>query len=254
MKPSFYGPIRAQGYDIGTDVSSIMTFYVEHWKRLGCPEPLIEPMCGTGLNMVWYLQEGAVCDGLDASSYMLDKCRKRLQDLGFQSRLYEQNLEDLTLERPYGFMFIPGGSFGHVYDKSIATACLKRMYEHLQIGGWLVVDARQPSYMSNFGQDGEVDFDLDEYEDGATIFTTGVWQHIENGRVIRKWNKMERYVDDVLIETEVFDYRERMYDEAELRGMLEAAGFSEIRVTKSYEHDVVPSSEDGIVFSCQKTS
>ncbi len=79
-------------------------------------------------------------------------------------------------------------------------------------------------------------------------------QHIENGRVIRKWNKTERYVNDVLTDTEVFDYRERMYDEIELRGMLEAVGFKEIRVTKAYEHDVVPNSEDeGIVFSCQKT-
>lgn len=254
MKPSFYGPIRSQGYDIGTDVSSYMTFYVEHWKRLGRPEPLIEPMCGTGLNMVWYLQEGVGCDGLDASGYMLGQCRKRLKDHDFQSRLYEQNLEDLTLDRPYGFMFIPGGSFGHVYDNAVATACLKRMYDHLKIGGWLVVDARQPSFMSHFPKDGVVDHDLGELEDGSTIFTTGIWLHIENGRVIRKWNKMERYVNDVLTDTEVFDYHERLYDEVELRGMLEVAGFKEIRVTKSYEHDVVPASEDeGLVFSCQKT-
>ena len=73
-------------------------------------------------------------------------------------------------------------------------------------------------------------------------------------RVIRKWNKMERYVNDVLIETEVFDYRERLYDEDELRGMLEGAGFKEIGVTKAYEHDVVPEgSDDDIVFSCRKT-
>ena len=185
---------------------------------------------------------------------MLGQCQKRLNDRGFQSRLYEQSLENLRLDRQYGFMFIGGGSFGHVYDNAIATACLKRIYGHLKIGGWLVVDARQPSYMSHFPKDGEVDHDLGVLEDGATIFTTGIWQHIENGRVIRKWNKMERYVNDVLIETEVFDYRERMYDEVELRGMLEVAGFKEIRVTKAYEHDVVPGDrDDGIVFSCQKT-
>jgi hypothetical protein len=118
MISSFYGPIRAQGYDNGTDVTAIMTFYVEHWKRLGCPAPLIEPMCGTGLNMVWYLREGVGCDGLDASGYMLDQCRKRLDDHGFQSRLYEQSLKNLTLEQPYGFMFIPDRSFGHLRQAS----------------------------------------------------------------------------------------------------------------------------------------
>lgn len=254
MKSSFYGPIRAQGYDLGTDVSEIMSFYVEHWQRLVRPEPLIELMCGTGLNMVWYLQEGVGCDGLDASGFMLEQCQKRLSSFGFQSRLYEQSLEHLSLHQHYGFMFIPGGSFGHLYDNAIATASLKRMYEHLKIGGWLVIDVRQPSYMGNFGKDGEVDYDLDDYEDGATVFTTGYWQHLENGRVIRKWNKLERYVNNVLAGTEVFDYRERMYDEAELRGLLEQAGFDEIRVTKSYEHDVVPDSKDGLVFSCQRKS
>jgi SAM-dependent methyltransferase len=251
MKPSYYGPLRAQGYDIGTDVAGHMAFYVEHWKRLGCPVPLLEPMCGTGLNMVWYLQEGVECDGLDASSHMLDRCQKRLKELGFQSRLYEQNLEAMLLERQYGFIFIPG-SLGHIYDNGVATRCLERMYSYLKGGGWLVLDVRQLSFMSKLPQDGEVDYDLDDYEDGSTVFTTGYWQHIENGRVIRKWNKIERYVDNVLQETEVFDYRERMYEEAELRGMLEQVGFKEIHVTKSYEHDVAPEGGDGFVFTCRK--
>lgn len=39
MKHSFYGRLRAQGYDIGTDVSEIMRFYVAQWDRLGRPQP-----------------------------------------------------------------------------------------------------------------------------------------------------------------------------------------------------------------------
>lgn len=253
MKPSFYGPIRAREYDIGTDESSIMTFYVEHWKRLGRPEPLIEPMCGTGLNMVWYLQEDVECDGLDASSHMLEQCRRRLKERGFQSRLYEQELENMALDQQYGFMFIPGGSIGHISDNEIATECLSRMFSQLRIGGWLVLDVRQPSFMDHFGEHNEVDFGLGELEDGSTVFTTGFWRHLENGRVIRKWNKMELYINDQLAKTEVFDYRERLYDKREMRKILETAGFKNINVTKSYEHDVVPGSDDGMVFSCQKT-
>ncbi len=253
MKPSFYGPIRARGYDIGTDVSEIMTFYVEHWKRLGKPEPIIEPMCGTGLNMVWFLREGAECDGLDASPYMLDICRQRLSDEGFHSNLYEQNLEDMALPRNYKFMFLPGGSFGHVYDKSIATESLRRMRAQLQPGGWLVLDARQPPYMSHFGKDGEVDHDLDDHEDGVTIFVTGYWQHMEGGRVIRKWNKYEKYANDVLVKTEIFDYRERLFEETEMRNMMERAGFTDIQTMKAYEYDSAANESDGIVFTCRKT-
>ena len=59
------------------------------------------------------------------------------------------------------------------------------------------MDARQPSYKREFPKDGEVDYDLGQDEDRGTGFTTGYWQHGENGRGIRKWKKTERYVDDV---------------------------------------------------------
>lgn len=230
-----------------------MTFYTEHWKRLGCPMPLIEPMCGTGLNMLWFLREGVKCDGLDASPYMLEKCRKKLIAEGFQSQLYEQKIEDMALEQEYGFMFIPGRSLGHIYDNSVAKGCLRRMHQHLMVGGWLVLDITQRSHLKNYPEDGSVYHQLGDDSDGGTVFTTEYWQHLDGGRVIRCWNKKERFVDNVLAETEIFDYHERMYEERELREMLTKAGFSNIQITKAYEHDVIPNEKDGIVFSCQKT-
>ena len=38
MKQSYYGKLRAQSYDIGTDQSEIVSFYMEHWTQLGKPE------------------------------------------------------------------------------------------------------------------------------------------------------------------------------------------------------------------------
>ena len=253
MKSSFYGPIRARAYDIGTDVSDAMIFYLEHWKRLGCPEPLIEPMCGTGLNMLWYWKEGIQCDGLDASPYMLEECRKNLAVYGFQSRLYHQKIEEMTLDQLYGYMFIPRRSLGHIYDNSIAMSCLKRIHEHLTMGGWLVLDVKQQSYLKKYPKDGSVYHHLGEDVAGGTVFTTEYWQYLDNGRVIRSWNKTERFVENTLTETEIFDYYERMYEENELREMLMTAGFRDIHITKAYEHDTVPGTDDGIVFSCQKT-
>ena len=203
--------------------------------------------------MLPFFEADVVCDGLDTSAHMLAICRKKLDDLGFQAELYEQHLESLSLPRQYGFMFIPDGSYGHIYDKQIAADCLRRIYANLLPGGWFVFDVRPPTYMENFGKPGDVDHDLDEYEDGATIFTTGYWDHLDEGRVIRKWNKMERFVDDVLTDTEIFDYRERLYDLDELQTALQQAGFDEVRVTKAYEHNVAPSEQDGLVFSCHKS-
>lgn len=101
------------------------------------------------------------------------------------------------------------------------------------------------------GQNGLVDYDLVERPDGSTEFTTGYWQHLDHGRVIRKWNKIERFVDNQLVETEIFDYYERLYDVSEMKTLLTDAGFNEIHVSKAYEHDSQPVYQDGIVFFCK---
>lgn len=252
MHQSFYRKLRAQEYDIGTDESEILAFYLEAWNRLGRPTPLLEPMCGTGLKLIPFLEAGADIDGLDSSPFMLARCREKCEAKELSCTLYEQFMEQMELPRRYGFIFIPGGSYGHLYDKTVAAAALRRLHDHLLPGGWLVVDVRPPAYMDQFGKPGQVDHDLDEYDDGATVFTTGYWDHLDDGRVIRKWNKMERFVNDLLVETEVFDYRERLYDLEEMEAALQAAGFAEIRVTQAYEHDTPPAARDGMVFLARR--
>ena len=245
MKQSTYRKLRAQQYDIGTDSSEIFNFYLEFWERLGKPSPALEPMCGTGINTIPFLEKGIDVDGLDSSPYMLEVFREKCLIKGFECNLYEQFLERMVL---------PGGSLGHIYDKKTVLVSLKRLYEHLLPGGWLVFDVRPPAFLKNFGKSGEFDFDLDELFDGSTLFTTGYWKHLENGRVIQKWNKLERFVEDVLVDTEVFDYRERMFEIEEMKKDLTDVGFLEIHITKAYAYEREPRESEGIVFSCQRAS
>jgi hypothetical protein len=79
----------------------------------------------------------------------------------------------------------------------------------------------------------------------------GIWADRDEGRVIRCWNKYEKYVDGQLVAWEIFDYNERFYDRDELTVMLQAAGFKTIAVTKMLEEDAEPGGQEGIVFSCQ---
>jgi SAM-dependent methyltransferase len=252
MKQSFYRRIRAQGYDIGTDQTEIINFYLEMWQQLGTPTPLLEPMSGTGINLIPFLEAGADIDGLDSSPFMLEICRQKCEAKGLRCNLYEQYIEQMELPRHYGFIFIPGGTYGHIHDKVVAAECLKRVYDHLLPGGWLGLDVRTPAYMVNFPKSGEADFGLGERPDGATIFTTGIWQHLDKGKVIRNWAKFERFVDDILVETEVFDYRERLYDLHEMVAELRATGFDEIHMYKGWTHDIEPGDHYEISFFCRK--
>lgn len=252
MRQSFYGRVRAEGYDIGTEQQTLIDFYLDAWRRAGQPMPVLEPMCGTGINLIPFLEAGAVIDGVDASPAMLAQCRKKCAASGLQPNLYEQFLEAMALPRQYAFVFIPGASFGHLYDKAVAQMCLQRLAEHLLPGGLLVLDVRPPAYRSNFPKPGHTEFELEDRGEDETIFTTTVWGERDAGRVILCWNKYESYVDGKLIETEIFDYHERFYDRAEFVNMLQSAGFARPTVTKAWEVDTEPDENDWMVFSCRK--
>ena len=107
MQPSFYGPIRANEYDIGTIQQPIYEFYLNRWRALDASGPVLEPMCGTGLNLIPFLQAGAEADGLDASPHMLAVCRQKCDGLGLKPQLYHQTLEDMHVPARYGFIFHP---------------------------------------------------------------------------------------------------------------------------------------------------
>jgi hypothetical protein len=91
-----------------------------------------------------------------------------------------------------------------------------------------------------------------DYPDGSVVFETSVWGDVEEERIGRNWNKYERYIEGRLVETEIFDYRERMYTREEFENLLQAAGFKRITVTSAYEDSNEITENDGMVFACQK--
>ena len=212
---------------------------------------MLEPMCGTGCFLIPFLEAGAEIDGLDASPYMLAECRKKCAVKGLEPTLYQQLLEDISLPRKYGFIFIPNRSFAHLYEKEVAQACLKKLWDYLLPGGRLVLDIKTPPGKGEFGTPGETAFWVEDRDDDSTILGTSLWAEREGGRIIRQVTKYELYVDESLVTTELFDYNERFYDAAEFEGMLHSAGFADIKATKAYKV-TEPTEHDTIVFSCRK--
>jgi SAM-dependent methyltransferase len=250
MPSNFYNQIYAEGYDANDQRQPLVAFYLRQWEQAGKPSPLLEPMCGTGFFLIPFLEAGADIDGLDSSPYMLAICRAKCVEKGLSIRLYEQTLEDMSLPRKYSFIFIPDRSFAQIYDKAAAHESLVRLRNSLLPGGWLVLDIKTPPREGEFGSPGQTEFDVEDRVDGSTIFSTSVWGQREDGRVIRNWNKYERYIGGKLISTEVFDYNERFYDQAEFEAMLRLAGFADIYVIKGYDNSE-PQEHDIIVFSCR---
>jgi hypothetical protein len=182
---------------------------------------------------------------------MLELCRKKLEAENLQAALYEHPIEAMALPHQYAFIFIPDGSFGHLYDLAIAQLCLERFYGHLLPGGCLMFDVKSLSQLGNFPSPGQSSFELYDRPDGSTIFGTTVWGKVAENGVIRCWNKIERYVQGKLVETEVFDYRERLYVREAMERMLKEVGFTIEAVLKPYEN-IEPQDGGGFVFICRK--
>ena len=77
----------------------------------------------------------------------------------------------------------------------------------------------------------------------------GTGSEHDEGRVGRCLAKQERFVVSQLVETELFDYHERLYDQKEFEVVLQTAGFTHIKATIGYE---TTEQQDILVFSCRK--
>ena len=99
--------------------------------------------CGTGRLLIPYLRDGLDVDGCDISDDMVALCRERAEREGLSPNLYVQAMHELDLPRTYRTIYVCGG-FGVSGDRHQGEEALRRIYEHLEPGGTLVLDHEVP--------------------------------------------------------------------------------------------------------------
>ena len=89
-------------------------------------------------------QAGLDVDGSDISPDMLDRVRERCEREGLaEPNLYAQAMHELDLPRRYRTIIVCGG-FGLGGRREHDVDGLRRLYEHLEPGGTLVLDNEVP--------------------------------------------------------------------------------------------------------------
>jgi Methyltransferase domain len=117
--------------------------YERFVRRVG--EPALELGCGDGDPLLDLVASGLDVEGLDASSDMLERCRRAAGQRGLDVTLHLAGMEDMDLGRRYRSIYLAGATFNLLVDDATAGAALGRIAAHLEAGGVALVPLTIPT-------------------------------------------------------------------------------------------------------------
>jgi hypothetical protein len=170
---------------------------------------------------------------------MLASCRQRCEEKALTAQLYQSNLQDLSLPHSYEAIIIPGGSFLLIEQRDESLNVLKRLYDHLQPGGRLVLDIFLPDTQFQCGpMGGRSTFELangDTITMEKTLVEADFYQQYKVSLI-----KYEKWRQGALIQTELQRLAVRWYGVEEFKLVLENIGFSDVVISADFEYGKSP--------------
>lgn len=227
-------------------------------------QPALDVACGTGRLLIPYLKAGFDVDGCDISADMLALCRERAEAEGLSPNLYEQAMHDLDLPRRYRTIYVCGG-FGIGGRRDHDEQALRRIYEHLEPDGALILDNEVPygdgwswRYWTEEGRRG-IPGPWDEPGDRRTgrngteyeLHTRIVELDPLSQRITMKM-RGSMWREGFLAAQDEHTLKMTLYFTNELRLMLERAGFADIQVRGDYADEEPTSDTRFVVFMARR--
>jgi SAM-dependent methyltransferase len=199
--------------------------------------PVLEMMCGSGRVLLPLLRQGIEIDGVDCSADMLASCRERLRKDGLKSNLFEQYAQELELPRRYRTILFPYGSFALLTNREEALETLRRLYDHLEPGGQLVLDIAA-RIAEESGTEGTWQLMRDgTLEDGRRIQIDCYSTIDQNGEVLTTRLRYSVFKGASLVDTLYHELVLRQYRSSELEALLETAGFVAIDTFTNFNRE-----------------
>ena len=222
------------------------SFYREYAKQV---EGLIlEPMCGTGRFLLPLVEEGFDVHCYDASDNMLQALYNKASIKKLKPTVWKGFIESLATKQLYKLIFIPSGSFCLITDLSTIKSTLRKFFDHLEKGGVLLFEVETSHSLPPLG-----------------IWRGSKWDRSHNKKIILSQfavldsdicTSIGRYdlIDNhQVIQTEIEEYKIKLYEEDELKSLLNQAGFSDVRAIKAFNRNALPEvNDESIVYQCIK--
>lgn len=221
-------------------------------------QPALDVACGTGRLLVPYVAAGLDVDGCDVSPDMVAFCAQAAQAVGASPDLSCQAMHELDLSRRYRTIYVCGG-LGLGSTREQDQQALRRLYDHLEPGGRLVLDNEVPYSDATqwglwpAGQRGglpqpseppgarQLGPDGDEYALKSRLIALDPLRQQETWEI-----HAYRWRDGALVAEERHHLTSNVYFCNELVMMIERAGFTDVEVRGAY-NDLAPTAEDSFL-------
>ena len=209
---------------------------------------ILEPMCGSGRFLLPLLKDGYKVEGLDLSEHMLSCLREKAKNMGLEPNIWQSLAEEIPEGKSYSLIFIPGISFCFINDTNEIRNTLKSFYKHLDDDGVFVFEIGTKDCIPPLG-----------VWNGATHTRP-------DGKMLLRYTcisldkdicscvcKFELVDDNKVVQTEVEEYRFKVYEHQQLLNLLDEACFKNVKVMKAFDRNSKPEKGDKtIVYECRK--
>ncbi|MEV0680218.1 class I SAM-dependent methyltransferase [Actinosynnema sp. NPDC050436] len=184
--------------------------------KVAAGDRVLDLACGPGTHVVPLARRGAVVTGVDLSEAMLARARRACEREGVRARLVRADMRDYVDPGAYDLVINMYTSFGYFTDPGDNLAVLRNVHDSLVPGGRLLIDVMGKEVFAGWvGRPQAVDVD------GGTVYMRDTvlddWTRLRSDWT---WVRGEEVRRTSLYST--------LYSAAELRALVEQAGFTEV--------------------------
>jgi len=180
---------------------------------------ILDLCCGPGRHSIELAKRGYTVTGVDRTPFLLNKARERAANEGVDVEWVEEDMRQFARPDTYDLVLSMFTSFGYFDSKAEDELVLGNMFRNLKAGGSVILEMMgkerlakifQPT-ISQVAADGSILVERHEIIDE--------WTRVRNEWIIIKGR-----------EAKTFRFHHTIYSGWELRGLLERAGFADVRI------------------------
>ncbi|WP_224721188.1 hypothetical protein, partial [Francisella sp. XLW-1] len=148
----------------------------------------------------------------------------------------------------YSRIFIPSGSFGLITDSNEISKTLKSFYNHLDDNGILVFEVETKNAVPELGV-----WRGSKWlrPDGKMILLSSCASI--DGDICSSVAKYELIDKNKVIQTEIEEYKIKIYETGKLLELLKSIGFRDVKTLKAFDRSNSPTdSDESVVYECKK--